>query len=79
LPIDFFFRSLAEDMRDGSVGVILSGMGTDGTIGMRAIKEQCGAAFVQDPHSAKFDSMIQSVIRQRLADAGVWPWFLSVG
>ena len=68
LPIDFFFRSLAEDLRDGSVGVILSGMGTDGTIGMRAIKEQCGAAFVQDPLSAKFDSMIQSVIRQGLAD-----------
>lgn len=68
LPIDFFFRSLAEDVRDGSVGVILSGMGTDGTIGMRAIKEQCGAAFVQDPQSAKFDSMIQSVIRQGLAD-----------
>jgi two-component system CheB/CheR fusion protein len=68
LPIDFFFRSLAEDMRDGSVGVILSGMGADGTIGMRAIKEKCGTAFVQDPSSAKHDSMIQSVIRQGLAD-----------
>jgi two-component system CheB/CheR fusion protein len=68
LPIDFFFRSLAEDMRDGSVGVILSGMGTDGTIGIRAIKEQCGAAFVQDPQSAKYDSMVQSVIRHGLAD-----------
>ena len=68
LPIDYFFRSLAEDMRECSVGVILSGMGTDGTIGVRAIKEQCGAAFVQDPQSAKFDSMIQSVIQQGLAD-----------
>ena len=49
LPIDFFFRSLAEDLRERSVGVMLSGMGTDGTAGMRAIKEQCGAVFVQDP------------------------------
>jgi two-component system, chemotaxis family, CheB/CheR fusion protein len=72
LPIDFFFRSLADAMRDASVGVILSGMGTDGTIGVRAIKEQCGVVFVQDPASAKFDSMIQSVIRAGLAD-GVAP------
>ncbi|MGA9655545.1 MAG: chemotaxis protein CheB, partial [Polyangia bacterium] len=45
LPIDFFFRALAADLRDRSVGVILSGMGSDGTLGLRAIKEQAGAVF----------------------------------
>ena len=39
LPIDFFFRSLADDRQDQSIGVILSGMGSDGTLGLRAIKE----------------------------------------
>ena len=68
LTIDFFFRSLAEDWRERSVGVILSGMGTDGTIGLRAIKERCGAIFVQDPKSAKFDSMVLSAIHEGLAD-----------
>ena len=68
LPIDFFFRSLAEDWRERSVGVMLSGMGTDGTAGLRAIKEHCGAVFVQDPKSAKFDSMVRSVIHEGLAD-----------
>jgi two-component system CheB/CheR fusion protein len=68
LPIDFFFRSLAEDMRERSVGVILSGMGSDGTVGLRAISESGGAAFVQDPASAKFDSMVRSAIQEGLAD-----------
>ena len=68
LPIDFFLRSLADDQRDGSIGVILSGMGSDGTLGVRAIKEQAGAVFVQTPASAKFDSMPRSVIDAGLAD-----------
>lgn len=68
LPIDFFFRSLAEDMRERSVGVILSGMGSDGTLGVRAIGENGGAVFVQDPASAKFDSMVRSAIQEGLAD-----------
>ena len=68
LPIDFFFRSLAEDMRERSVGVILSGMGSDGTSGLRAISESGGAVFVQDPASAKFDSMVRSAIQEGLAD-----------
>jgi two-component system CheB/CheR fusion protein len=57
LPIDFFFRSLAADLRNLSIGVILSGMGSDGTLGAREIKEKGGAVFVQKPSSAKFDSM----------------------
>ncbi|MEO8617708.1 MAG: chemotaxis protein CheB [Luteolibacter sp.] len=68
LPIDFFFRSLAEDWREWGIGVVLSGMGSDGTLGLRAIKEQCGAVFVQDPKSAKYDSMVQSAIHEGLAD-----------
>ncbi len=47
LPIDFFFRSLADDRQDQSIGVILSGMGSDGTLGLRAIKEKAGVVFVQ--------------------------------
>jgi two-component system CheB/CheR fusion protein len=68
LPIDFFFRSLAHDQGERSVGVILSGMGSDGTLGLRAIKEAAGVAFVQSPSSAKFDSMPRSAIDAGLAD-----------
>ena len=68
LPIDFFFHSLADDQQQHSIGVILSGMGTDGTLGLRAIKEKGGLAVVQDPASAKFDSMPHSVIAAGLAD-----------
>lgn len=68
LPIDFFFRSLADDQQERSIGVILSGMGSDGTLGLRAIKEKAGVVFVQEPSSAKFDSMPRSVIEAGLAD-----------
>ncbi len=68
LPIDFFFRSLALDQRERAVGVILSGMGTDGTLGLRAIKEQAGMVLVQDPATAKFDGMPRSAIEAGLAD-----------
>lgn len=46
LPIDFFFRSLAQDRQDASIGVILSGMGADGTLGLRAVKEKAGLVLV---------------------------------
>ncbi len=68
LPIDFFLRSLAEDRQEPSIGVILSGMGSDGTMGLRAIKEKAGLALVQEPASAKFDSMPRSAIDAGLAD-----------
>jgi two-component system CheB/CheR fusion protein len=68
LPIDFFFRSLAEDQQEQSIGIILSGMGSDGTLGLRAIKEKAGLALAQDPASAKFDSMPRNVINAGLAD-----------
>src|SRR5512133_1258762 len=47
LPIDFFFRSLADDCKELAVGVVLSGMGSDGSIGLRAIKENNGIVMVQ--------------------------------
>jgi chemotaxis methyl-accepting protein methylase len=68
LPIDFFFRSLADDRQEHSIGVILSGMGSDGTLGLRAIKEKAGVVFVQEPASAKFDGMPRSAIDAGLAD-----------
>jgi chemotaxis methyl-accepting protein methylase/archaellum component FlaC len=68
LPIDFFFRSLAEDQREHSIGVILSGMGSDGTLGLRAIKEKAGVVLVQQPDTAKFDGMPRSAIDAGLAD-----------
>ncbi|MBL0224721.1 MAG: PAS domain-containing protein [Geobacteraceae bacterium] len=68
LPIDFFLRSLAEDCQEGSIGVILSGMGSDGTMGLRAIKEKGGLSLVQEPASARFDSMPRSAIEAGLAD-----------
>jgi len=68
LPIDFFLRSLALDQRERSIGVILSGMGSDGTLGLRAIKEKGGVVLVQDPQTAKYDSMPGSAIEAGLAD-----------
>ena len=68
LPIDFFFRALADDRREHAVGVILSGMGSDGTLGLRAIKEFGGLVLAQEPANAKFDSMPKSVINAGLAD-----------
>jgi two-component system, chemotaxis family, CheB/CheR fusion protein len=68
LPIDFFFRSLADDRQEKAIGVILSGMGSDGSLGLRAIKEKAGVTLVQDPSSAKFDGMPKSAIEAGLAD-----------
>ncbi len=68
LPIDFFFRSLAQDQMSKSVGIILSGMGSDGCLGLRSIKEQIGLVLVQDPTTAKFDGMPRSAIDAGLAD-----------
>ncbi len=68
LPIDFFFRALAQDQAEHSIGVILSGMGSDGTLGLSAIKEKGGATFAQAPVSAKFDGMPRSAIDAGLVD-----------
>jgi two-component system CheB/CheR fusion protein len=68
LPIDFFLRSLALDQQEHSIGVILSGMGSDGTLGLRAIKEKAGVVLVQEPGTAKFDGMPRSAVDAGLAD-----------
>ena len=68
LPIDFFFRSLADDRLEHSIGVVLSGMGSDGMLGLRAMKEKAGLALVQLPSSAKFDSMPLSAINSGFSD-----------
>lgn len=68
LPIDFFFRSLAADQHERAAGIILSGMGSDGTLGLRAIKENAGLAMAQSPELAKFDSMPRSAIDAKLVD-----------
>ena len=77
LPIDFFLRSLADDRKEWSVGLILSGMGSDGSIGLRAIKEKNGIVLVQEPDSAKYDSMPRSAIESVLADIVAPPQELS--
>lgn len=67
-PIDVFLSSLAEEARDKSVGIIFSGTGSDGTNGIKTIKEHGGIVMVQNPKSAKFDGMPRSVINTGLAD-----------
>ena len=68
LPIDIFFTSLAEDAGSKAIAVVLSGAGSDGTRGCRAIKEAGGMVMVQDEHTAKFDAMPHSVISSSLPD-----------
>lgn len=68
LPIDIFFTSLAEDQGANAIGIILSGTGSDGTRGCRAIKEIGGMVMVQNETSAKFDGMPNSVIANGLTD-----------
>jgi two-component system CheB/CheR fusion protein len=68
LPIDIFLRSLAEDQAQRAIAVILSGAGSDGTRGVRAIKELNGMVMVQDEGSAKFDGMPRAAASTGLAD-----------
>lgn len=68
LPIDSFFRSLAQDQECNAVCIILSGTGTDGTLGVKAIKGEMGVVMVQDEESAKYEGMPRSAIATGLAD-----------
>jgi len=68
LPIDYFFRSLAEDQKDKAVGIVLSGTGTDGTVGLKAIKGATGMTMAQEPVSAKYSGMPTSAIATGLVD-----------
>ncbi len=68
LPIDYFFRSLAEDQKEYAICIVLSGTGTDGTLGLKAIKGATGMAMVQQPQSAKYAGMPSSAEATGLAD-----------
>jgi two-component system CheB/CheR fusion protein len=68
LPIDHFLRSLAVDLRGEAVGVLLSGTCPDGTLGLRAVKENAGAVFVQAPASANFETVRRSAVQPGLVD-----------
>ena len=67
MPIDSFFRSLAEDQGEKAICVILSGTGTDGTLGLRAVHGAGGVSFVQEPATAKYDGMPTSAVHSGLA------------
>jgi two-component system CheB/CheR fusion protein len=73
LAIDHFFESLAQERNSLAIGVILSGTGTDGTHGLRAIKAAGGLTFAQSEASAKFDAMPRSAIRSGFVDAALPP------
>jgi two-component system CheB/CheR fusion protein len=68
LPIDFFFRALAEDQAGRAVGIVLSGTGTDGTLGLAEIRAEGGLSLVQAPETAEFDGMPASAIAAQAAD-----------
>ncbi|WP_417730013.1 PAS domain-containing protein [Rosistilla oblonga] len=72
-PIDSVFDAIAEDQRDRGVGVILSGAGSDGTLGLKAIGDRGGLTFAQKPESAKFDSMPHSAATTGVADHVLTP------
>ncbi len=68
LPIDIFFRSLAEVQGSRAIGVVLSGNASDGSAGLRAIKSQCGLTFAQDESTARFSGMPRSAVASGAVD-----------
>ena len=73
MPIDFFFRSLAQDQRERAIGIVLSGTGSDGMLGLRAIKAEGGLAMAQSPDSAEFDGMPRAALATGLIDYELRP------
>jgi len=68
LPIDFFFRSLAQDQHERAICIVFSGTGSDGTLGLRAVKGEGGMAMAQNPESTEYDGMPRSAIATGLVD-----------
>jgi two-component system CheB/CheR fusion protein len=68
LPIDYFFRSLAQDQHDRAIAIVLSGTGSDGTLGVRAVKGENGMIMAQTPETTEFDGMPRSAIATGLVD-----------
>src|SRR5205809_7495429 len=73
VAIDHFFESLAEECGSRGIGIVLSGTGSDGTAGLRAIKAAGGLTFAQTEESAKFDAMPRSAIRSGFVDLVLAP------
>jgi two-component system CheB/CheR fusion protein len=68
LPIDFFFRSLAQDQHDRAICIVLSGTGSDGALGVRAVKGEGGMVMAQTPESTEYDGMPRSAIATGMID-----------
>jgi len=68
LPIDYFFRSLAQDQQERAICIVLSGTGSDGSLGIRAVKAQGGMAMAQSPETTEYDGMPRSAIATGLVD-----------
>ncbi len=68
MPIDIFFTSLAEVHQSDAIGIVLSGNGTDGTLGLKNIKDHGGITFAEDLDSAAYDSMPQNAIKAGVVD-----------
>ncbi len=73
LPIDFFFRSLAHDQHERAIGIVLSGTGSDGTLGVRAIKGEGGMVMVQKIESTEYDGMPSNALATGLVDFELLP------
>ncbi|MEI6970754.1 MAG: chemotaxis protein CheB [bacterium] len=73
LPIDFLFRSLAQDQHARAIGIVLSGTGSDGTLGVRAIKDEGGMVMAQTPASTEYDGMPRNAIATGLVDYELEP------
>ncbi|MEI7615034.1 MAG: CheR family methyltransferase, partial [Betaproteobacteria bacterium] len=73
MPIDFFFRSLAQDQRERAIAIVLSGTGSDGTLGVRSIKGEGGMVMAQTPDSCEYDGMPRSAIATGLVDYELAP------
>jgi two-component system CheB/CheR fusion protein len=73
LPIDFFFRSLTKDQHERAIGIVLSGTGSDGTLGIRDIKNEGGIAMAQSPDSAEYGGMPKNAIDTGLVDFVLFP------
>ena len=68
LPIDYFFQSMAKDVRERAVCIICSGMGSDGTIGLKMVMENFGMVMVQSPETAEFASMPRAAVATEFVD-----------
>ena len=73
MPIDFFFRSLAQDQRERAIAIVLSGTGSDGTLGVRCIKGEGGMVMAQSPDACEYNGMPRSAIATGLVDYELAP------